>query len=159
MPYILAIRGELSEEMMLQQAKMINKEATIARPGLYLKKPQPFISKLEVRNGGKIIRKQFSFERHAKSSKNSPYVSFTGITKISTVDAGFRFQNKWHTREAEKSTSWRQSFLTTKSNLTSLNPFTSGLEKEILLRGHLHRKDNTMMNHIITKTENKQEDQ
>lgn len=154
MAYVLALRGELSSKIRKQQAKKINSNATTARPGLCVSDPQPFISKLEVRNGGQIVTSPFSFQRHASSSRNSPYVSFTGITTILRSDNGFKFQATWNIRKAKQSERWQKSFLTTKSNLTSINPFASGNEKEILLRGHLHRTDNTMVNHIITKTKN-----
>ncbi|MFC1706315.1 hypothetical protein ACFL59_05745 [Planctomycetota bacterium] len=154
--YVLALRGEAKSKRRLTHAKRFNDKAKAPRPGMYVEEPQPFISLQEIWdkkvNTAEFDRKTFDklAKEHAKSSQHSYFVSFTGLKEISKEDPGFQAQDLWLTNKKEKT--WKKSFLTTKLNLTSINRHSSGNEKEILLRGHLHRADKTLMQHMLKKT-------
>lgn len=124
------------------------------RPGLHSPSgPQPFISKGRVASpsteSGPLSSS--ALKKHATSSAGSFGVSFSLLEGASSP--GYKSQLSFgKSGFAEKKGIKGKSFITTTA-VSSMqeNPHSSGLETELIGRGHAHASDASMMQHSIAK--------
>lgn len=169
----LAIRGQASSSFRATQTETLTGGSVKARigasmtrrgklnpkafrPGMHASTgPQPFISKGRVANpdtlSGPLSDK--ALQKHATSSKGSFGVSFSLME--GTDSSGYTSQLSFNkTSFAENSKMKGKSFITTTAvDAMQENPHSSGLETELIGRGHVHSDDASMMQHSIAKRE------
>lgn len=169
----LAIRGQLPSSVRATQTQVLTKGSVKAeiggsfskrgkinkgavRPGLHAPTgPQPFISKGRISNPDEDLSGPLSdsaLSKHATSSTGSFGVSFSALD--GTNSSGFESQVSFNTKEFEGSKEHKgikgKSFITTTAvDRMQENPHSSGLETELIGRGHEHTDDDSMMQHTL----------
>jgi hypothetical protein len=167
----LAIRGQMPTSVRASQTQKLTKGAdtpvkarvgatvmshgkinpAATRPGMHVSTgPQPFVSKGRIDSPatehGALTDAQL--KKHATSSKGSFGVSFTQME--GTGSQGYQSQLAFN--KAEFGALKGKSFITsTAVDSMQQNPHSSGLETELIARGHMHADDQSMMQHTIGK--------